>query len=528
MLDKNRLSATIGLALVLVGCGGGGDSDNNQTTQTVLEKGKALVQETRTWVTSFNSLENPAEAFGTQAQTIAETLGSESEVVLRISSMAINTALRSVKNSNAAAKTTTQTLTSSNGNLTIVTDTSDTATVLKVSSTAYQGVGLNFTLSVDQPATNLADNLFAGKTVTAKVAGTTTAPTIALQLDTQLVATFQSALNAEGELQPTAMTLDGSLKLQRRVSSVANGEEVAGKAHIALVALNTAAQSGWKDQGGMDSLSLSRLKLSEVTVRNAAGSSAGLGIDVQVDNAATFDTTTFMAGDNRLWLYKCLGSTDLAGFTQLAKNQGITTVQWAGYSTGSSYGQSTYVSGTDSAGVRQYYNLAEVPANAATLIQQAYLPDPNGWVTGVPYASIQYSPSNSAACKTNASVQVNLDTRETASHFLKGSFTLSGNVALQGYPSANATLQFNRTDLAAANATLTLLYNGKTLTLDAKKSGTTPGTGIVNVTNATGAKLTVNLTEGNATGTVSVDGTTVGTVKDGVVRYSDGTVESLY
>ena len=122
-----------------------------------------------------------------------------------------------------------------------------------------------------------------------------------------------------------------------------------------------------------------------------------------------------------------------------------------------------------------------------------------------------------------------MDSQETAESFMDASLTLTGQLALAGYPAANASVILDRTGLNAATASVMLSYNGKLLDIDLSKSATSPNAGVLEVTNANGDKLIVNVTddESSVSGTVTVDSQVVGTITDGILRYNDGTFESL-
>jgi hypothetical protein len=288
-------------------------------------------------------------------------------------------------------------------------------TKLTLSTDSYHGVKLNYTVSLDQPAASLNSNNLPGKTVTGKLAGTSSNTKVATTLDVQLQAGFKS-----GVVKPvvSSISLQGNVKLAKQSSGIATGEEVTGGALIEFVTLNNSNVNEELPLG------LSRFKLGDLTVKDLAGSSAGLGVDLKIDNAASFDALSFLDGG-------CIDK--------------------------------------------------------------------------------QQTPNS---C-------------ESASHFMDASLNITGNMALKGYPAATVSILIDRTALDAATASVILTYNGKMLDIEVAKSEATEGTGTIEVTNASGAKLLVNVKEGSGSGTVSVNGKPVGTISDGILRYSDGTFESL-
>lgn len=101
----------------------------------------------------------------------------------------------------------------------------------------------------------------------------------------------------------------------------------------------------------------------------------------------------------------------------------------------------TYLYGMDSNGLSKNIYLSGVIANANTYIEQTYLPDPNKWVSAVlAKALLRYQTQADAGCLVEAEAYINVDVAENATNFIDGSVTLTGKMALKGYPEATASI----------------------------------------------------------------------------------------
>lgn len=521
-------------------------ADNSNLTE--VEKAKTLVQETRTWITSFNDLKSPAAAFGLEAQSIANTLGNDSQAVLQAGFSTITSAVQFVIARKKAGLPIPATVSLADGSVIKLTFVESPTTSLVVSSDNYTGgVKFSFTVAIDQPLTVLSNNAvdMAGKTLTGSIIGTVSNDKIAASLDgTQVSMGFTSGTLGNPVIDN--ISLNGALKLAARSGGVATGDEVAGAALIELVALNPDKVSGWNQgESVFKVMSLKELKLGDMTVKSAAGSTAGLGIDLVINNAASFDTMSFLQGGNGIWINKCLSATDdVAGFTKLANDKGITTLWDQYYSPQgvfwSQTNATTVLNGLDNSSQLQSYETNDVPANAVAALQSTYLPDPNKWIVDVPYAEIGYNgpstPWGGFGCATYANVELTLAKKETVSNFLKASLVLTGKMALKGLPEAKASILLDRTGLNTETASIMLSYNGQVL--DITTSDPKGSAGSFTVTDSAGSKLVINYTVGASggkavtSGSVSVSGKQVGTLQTtskGLVllNYNDGTFESL-
>ena len=501
----------------------------DNTALTEVEKAKELVQETRTWLTSFSELKTPATAFAGEAETVAKALSYNSGAVLESSTMAVVNVLG---NTLAAIKTdgsvpANSSITTSDGTTFTRLWQAEPTISFTLSTEDINGVKFSYTVTLDQPLSSLTDeDSLAGKTVSGTIVGSSSNTEIAITLNAALTMSFTADTTATATV--TALTFNGGISLANPA-----GDEVAGAANIEFVSRSTSDSSlFWESEQAFSQLNLSRFKLGDMTVKTASGSSTGFAADLKIDNAATFDALSFLKGNNYVWIDKCLDG-DVTGFTALANSYGIIDLWDQHYSPQGltwASGNTTVLNGYDQDYIFRHLENNDVPENAATVIQGAYPSIPTNTTASLLYSEIHYYGSSLYwGCDTKVNLLLDMDSQETAESFMDASLTLTGQLALAGYPAANASVILDRTGLNAATASVMLSYNGKLLDIDLSKSATSPNTGVLEVTNANGDKLIVNVTddESSVSGTVTVDSQVVGTITDGILRYNDGTFESL-
>lgn len=507
---------------------------------SLVKQAKALVLNSRTWLNSFNQLKNPSNAFAKDAKVISETLGDDSSALLGITADALNQVLVALQTAHKNGKPLPTSVSIKNTQGQIIGKASVSATLtpktnINIQFSKVLGSSLKLTAAFDQ-AIDAATKDWVNGAATAVLTGTVQNTKVKIDLNSISfkLAVDKNTLNKNGYPIATGATFNGNISIasKRKV-----GNAISGAVNIDLIAM-TANKETWahNDDGSIDSLSLSHLKLGPMQVQSATGSSAGLGIELNIDSAATFDTYAFLSGGNQIWVHNSVPGKDLADFTTLAKKFGITKLTSAYYYPknipwASTSGIKTYLSGQDSSGFWKSFMTADVPTKAQSVLESYYPSSP--WIVAVlPYSNLGYSSyCGSSSCQngtTYISANLLLDKKESAEHFLKANFTLTGNLSLAGYPAADFSLMFDRSGYQSANANILLSYNTGQLAIKVTKPNTTdPSTGDILITDTAGAELSVHLQQGVPTGELRVDGKPVGLISNGLIRYNDGTFEAL-
>lgn len=532
VLDVSK--TTDGLDLVVSDDGGYDPTPTDDSNKTEVELAKDLVQESRTWLTSFSDLETPAQAFAAEAEVAAKLLSTNSGAVLESSLAVVANVIENISARLKAGESITAgstTFTTAMGDTVSVSRKIDPTVEITVSSEDLSGVKFSYTVTIDKSLSALVEGNGANQTITGKVAGTASNAGIAVTLDTTLTLAL-GAYNSEGDYTAiNSLSLNGDIKLQGRNAGVSTGDELQGAVQLAFVGKNPSLAWGYSDDLG-SRLSLSRFKLGDMVVKTASGSSAGFIADLKIDSAATFDALGFLDNQGKVWIDKCL-SGDAAGFTTLANANGIVNLwdqhyssqgfPWAG-------GKKTILNGmpADTNNPFIHLEIDTAPANAQSLINSSYLPLPANINAELIESSIHYYGYGGyyGGCDTNVNVLLDVETVETAESFLKGSLILSGKLALSGLPEATASVAFDRLAQNTSTASVLLSYGGRSLDIDVNRAGDADS-GTLVVTSSNGAKLSVNVAAGSTSGTVKVGDVTVGTISNGILRYNDGTFESL-
>lgn len=131
-----------------------------------------------------------------------------------------------------------------------------------------------------------------------------------------------------------------------------------------------------------------------------------------------------------------------------------------------------------------------------------------------------------------SNADIRLADMESASNFLQASLSIIGELKLDEYPKATAALTLNRTGLETGDVVLTIAHNGQSVTLFYHEK-TSDADATLTITNPAGVKLELTATENATEGTVSINGTNIGTLEELkntntiIIRYNDGTFESL-
>lgn len=502
---------------------------------TEVAQAKALVSEVRGWATALQDLENPASVFLDEAGTITDTLDTNSAAVLEVYAMALSAAANAIAHSVDTKTSVPATVNVKNGDSQIIgavniTDNStDTAREYVISGSDLAGVTLNTTLSlnVDPTATT-----FAAGDVILDVNGKASNSGVSIELsNAKFTATLAEALNTSANGEPVlgAAALQGSLAVTSLNSGVATSKKITANAEIKYVTLDSSIGGSLANDMNM---TLEKIALNDLTVSNANGETAGLSVSLNVNNAASFDTLSYL--NAQPVMYVGLDSnTDPEDFdfTKAREKFGISTLTQFHYNR-----YMTYVNGVP---MKSSQSCAEGKDNSGNNVAYSCV---DGDLIGINEQVKGMYPSYVKNVDvqnfylhndTGGWVKLTLDDMETAESFLDATLNISGSINLEGKDEATLAITANKTGLKAGNMTATLGYSGKNLQLSASTTnGNEDGTtASLSFKNADDVSMTMSNSEGWTSGKVMVGEAQVGTIEnqDGlaIIRYNDGTFESL-
>lgn len=498
----------------------------DNTNKTDVEKAKELVTETRTWLTSFSELESPAGAFGSDIETIATTLDSNTAAVLEVTLKAVEAGSNAIINAIQAETTPPAFVTVFSTDDVAITElvTTGDNPSFKLSATDLAGVTMSFSLEIDQPLSSTAQDI-SGKTLNIKLSGNTSNNYISATLKESTVTlkalpalTTAASTTAQQDTPLESASLTGGIKLAKLSAGSPTGEEVEASILFNFVSLNSGAVEAWRllnSDDPLNNLSLKQMKLSKATVKNTEGSTAGLSIDLTIDNAASLDTLARLQDGNTVNFYKSYQS-DPIGFSSYA--HGLTgTLSYAGFDNGLN-GEKTYFDNGEN-----FVNESSDTLDVTTFVSNQIA---NQNINNIRNISAYYSNTTTHGETTGINATFDVVSKETAESFIKGSLTVTGNMSLKDLQPATAAITVNRTGYKAGNVSIKLAYDGRILDIDV--SNTTGETGALSAGTANGTKLVVS----SSGGTVTVGGKEIGTISDSngvmIIRYNDGTFKSLF
>lgn len=486
----------------------------------LVDQGKALVNNTRTWVSSFSQLATPAEAFSAEAEIIVETLSSDATNLLEYGVDVAGQVMDAIDRRLDAGKPLPSKVSIKNnaGKVVGVADVNvqiEPTTAIAIQLT-INNKRLDLSLTLDQKLVNSAVSDWLNGKATLAMTGEMESPSSKVNVNDVSVklSVDSNQLDANGTPSWKSVSLNGGIGVK------ASGSEVSGQAVISLVALrkNKEAWSQFSDITG--SLSLKRLKLGPMTVSNMQSSESGLMLDLSIDNAATFDTFAFLSGEDVLFVYQHDEGRDTAGFKTLARKRGVTDLQNAlYYMDGLPWampGVLTSLSGYNNKGVYKSLELKQAPAKAPQVLQNLY--QSSQWVQSVSDVHIGYY---AASCYQNmcypegsyASALITLDKTESAKHFLKGKLKLSGMLALAGQPKATIDVVFDRYAYDKNQADIKIDFDTGELIISAKNVGNDNADKLkVTFSDNAGAILSLHFEDGFARGELKVNNKVIGVV----------------
>lgn len=516
----------------------GGSYTPDVTVTTGLQQAKTLVNNARTLVTSFTNLSSPAQSFADKLNSAGETFNVHSQVLLEDATSIALSVINDISSNNQISLGQARTVAimdagSQIGNAT-VTVKDDASNNLMMEITTSGIANVDFTGSID---TNIPDTLVksgqvslsnANLTLNADVKDTTSDATevkldqIKVGLTTQSAVTLTDSSGAGGNPLVTGATLTGGINIS------SNGYSFTGTVkNLKLVQLNSSAR---KDSLTGVSLADSPVSISNISVKGTfsdnAGSQFDASADLTLDNAASFDSLSYLSYQPRVWL-----NLSLPGDVSNAKGYYTNNYPNAG-----SFSDVNYSDWNDQTCFNNFNSCASgdvlgVYATLAGEVKNKFGVAPNS-LSNVYYS---YSTNNISTYYAEA----DLGSFETSNYFAKGSLTLGLDASLNGYPKASVALTVNRTELDGGNATAEIAYGNTDLTFKTSTTdinATNGGINTLTVSDPSGATMTITRKSGsNATdlqGTISVGGTQEGTVSTSskgivTVNYSDGTFATL-
>ena len=500
---------------------------------------KAFLSEVRTWANSLQTLENPAEELLNDAGTISETLNADSGAVLEVLSMALGVAAEAISDANDDGTAVPGSVTvndddgESIGTVTITDGSVDGSSKEYVlSSTGLSGVVMDATvkLNVDpQPNTTVS----AGD-VTLSVDGTASNSNIALALSNvefTINLTESLELGADDDISSKfgGAGLKGMLSAAVLDEGTATGEKIVGDAEIKFVSLAPSVGGSISNDINM---TLEKIALNDLTVTNDDSETAGLSISFEVNDAASFDTLSYL--DSEPVIYTKIPKIDL-DLQAMESPLNLASVDEYRYEKYGTYNNSTGIwspmscayefgdFGSRIGGCLDGDTIGIHDQVKTAFYSQAY-------VTSVEVDNYHVVVDTS---DSYGRARLELTDMETAESFLDATLNITGKIDLDGREEAMLTITANKTGIDAGNMTATLGYAGKSLQLSASTSnGDEDGTDAsLSFSNAAGVAMTMTASDDFTNGNVTVDGEEVGVIEseDGVIlmRYNDGTFESL-
>ena len=390
-----------------------------------IAQAKAFVTEIRTWATDLQDLESPAELFVNEADTLAETLGDNSEVVLEVYAMSMGAALEAISDAidaDQAVPTSVDVMNDDDvliGTVNILDNSTDSLTeyVLAGTDLSDSNISLGTTLSLN--LTSDAESVLAGDTtfsVNSVVSDSNVQITLVeAALTVGIAETLAIGDDSDQEPEFTGLAINGSLAVAALENGVATGEAIAANAEIKFVALDASLNGSLNNDMNMN---LEKIALNNLSIVNDSGETASLSLSLVINNSTSSDSLAFMSDD----------------------------------------------------------------------------------------------------------------AEETSENFTDATLSISGKITLDGKGEAVLSITGNKTGLDSGNLTAALGYDGKSLQLTAETTnGEEDGTDAkLTFSNADGVAMTVEESDDWKSGVVTVGDSIVGHIdEDGIIRYNDGTFESL-
>ncbi|MEQ1590041.1 MAG: hypothetical protein ABL902_06790, partial [Gallionella sp.] len=493
---------------------------------------KALVSQTRTWVTQIKSLKTPADAFKLDVDTAQTVLNSSSVGVASVFGKVLKGAIDTVRteaNSASGLKAQSYSYPLFSGAMGIVLGTgtvtvSNNAGSLKLAfSSVVAGVTNSGTITTSIPSSVLNAPFtnfdLAGLSLVMSGNATMSTPAVSFTLTN---ASINVALKPSSATVNTATVLStdiASLDIDGNASLQASGVTFTGMMKLGVVANNVV--------NAVQPYSLSEISL-DGTFTGSKGS-ANAAFSIKINNAATFDVFGLLQHQPVVGTYEYLPGDPFGLAAKFAAATGGDTLQWGNYS---SYNNQTCWQGL----VVRYQCVSGDPYGVvATVTADIAAKHGNLMPISVQNVSSYYS----AGYGTSYSAMLTFPKDfETASNFANATITMSSQVALAGYPAATVTYTGNRTAFGSTapdvgDYVAILSFNGQSVQFVVSNTVATPTiySADLTITNPSGVKLVIGGVSTTPTGTMTVGATQVGTIESSsgitMIHYSDGSFEAL-
>ena len=512
-------------------------TDTTDTPSTDIAKAKALVKETRTWITAVGNLKTPAQAFGTEAETLTQTFDTNAQAILEVVGQIIFEVDQAITNARNTQQAIPESVTVQGKIVTITNNSVAGTTDLSVTTPDSGIAGVNVTFTVNSTHDIDSSTIAAGKQIL-KVSGEAsnhstkivlTETTAIVDLASQFVLEKNEDLNA-ADPDVNALTISGGISVAKLSNGSETGDKIEGKADIELVKLTTTGGSVIDNIR----LSLQQIALKDMKITNSQGEYAGLNVVLTIDNAATFDTFAFLNSKSTIKhsTHDKDGVTLTFDPTEAANTLGITTIHDACYGTdcAGSYHtpKRTCVKGLNTS---DQVILECTEGMNLSLEQQFKNLYPQSNIDNILIRQVYYHHHNDDTYLAS-DADIYLTDMESANNFLQASLSITGELKLDEYPEATASLTLKRTGLETGDAILTIAHNKQSVTLFYHEK-TNDADATLTITNPEGVKLELTATENATKGTVSINSTSIGTIEELkdtntiIIRYNDGTFESL-
>jgi hypothetical protein len=513
--------------------------DEGDIDATDVQRAKNMVSATRTWVTSFSELKNPADALTDDINAVTEALDGNTSAVLSTGIIAMYRAVQTIVDAKSNGKVIPSTFDVKDENDDVV----GTAALVfheeagkpvsfdLQSSDLSGGVDVTYTVSLSQTWDELVKNAESGSNIT----GTLTKASIE---DAEVNATLDGMnfdIAFKKAYKPAiakSITIEGPISL---VVTSSNNKVSAEAATIKLVTLSEGLTESWSllPTTLVSSVSLPKMQ------RNG-GDGNQLSVSLEMDNTGLIDPFAFKRGEGAVWLNKHISDINVLSFA----HEGLTPLINANYAPASlpwlkDNAKAAYLGfGSD----KQLYSTsgsvtAEQEVLAETLFKSTYnVSDTHVTDTGKWRLSYSANDSYGDAVGTHVVGLLKLDSRASLVDFVGAKLKISTNLALDSLPVAFAGIIMN-SDLEtvdASNVSLSLSYNDYALDLTFASQSDTNFSLIAS--DAQGVKLTANYTKVDGitqitSGVVTVNSTQVGTISESngltMIRYTDDSFETF-
>lgn len=299
--DATAAVATLGEAIV----GQLGDDEvfepeaTSSENLTEVAQAKALVTEVRTWVSSLRELENPAETFLDEADTLSETLSSHSEDVLEFYAEALGSSIEAITEALGADEGVPTSIESFEDGILVrtinITDnsTADT-TEYVISATDFLGNSKTLDTTIFLNESLDTESIAAGD-LTFSINGSASDDLVSISLAN---AALTVGLAEDQELGEDAsgpvvshMSIGAELTVKALDGGAETGEMIAASAEISLVALDDSSDDG-------NEMALEKIALNNLSITNDSGETAGLSASLVVNNATAFNADLEESDDN--------------------------------------------------------------------------------------------------------------------------------------------------------------------------------------------------------------------------------------